>query len=215
MLVGCVTPTPAPTPTPTPTPTQEPAILLERINAAMAALTSLQMDATTVAKASRDAKDGLFTLFLHFEGDVKGAGDGQMLATMTIDNPEFTGTLKFDLRKIEGIEYTQDPFTGDWEIGEDSSLSEDEGVFIDAAAGRLRMESLEVEVDSLNAVPVYILTGSVPDDPEAEFAVLWVGVDDLLIRQMRVEGHPPASEYEGSIPGHLKEVFQTSSAVFS
>ena len=211
-LVGCVTLTPTPTltrtptPTPTPTPTQVPAVLLERINAG---LTSLQMEAKTVAKVSRDAKNELFTLNMHFEGDIKGVGDSQMIATMTIDNPGFTGTLKFDLRKIEGIEYAQDPYTGDWEIDDDSALSEEEGAFIDAAAGRLRMESLELEVDSLKNVPVYVLTGRVPDDPEAELVVVWVGADDLLIRQMRVEGHPPASEYEGFIPGHLKKVFQT------
>jgi len=188
-----------------------PKLLLRDINAAMATLTSLQLEVTLVAKASRDAEAELFTFITILEGDLKPGGDNRWFLTATVENPEVTETFKLEYRTIEGIVYRS--FRGDWQIVEDSSR--DKPASLEAAAGRLRMESLVVEVDSLNDVPVYVLTGSVPDDPAAELVVLWVGVDDLLIRQMRVQGHRPASVYEGLIPGHLEEVFVTVSSQLS
>ena len=38
--------------------------------------------------------------------------------------------------------------------------------------------------------------------------MLWVGADDLLVRQMQVEGHVPATDYEGLIPQQSEDPFQ-------
>ena len=65
-----------------------------------------------------------------------------------------------------------------------------------------------MERDFLDGAPVYRLAGTVPDDPEAEQVVLWVGVDDLLVHQLQVEGHIPASEVdERLVPPAVEDLF--------
>jgi hypothetical protein len=51
-----------------------------------------------------------------------------------------------------------------------------------------------VDTEVLDGLRVYRVTGTVPDDPDVELVVLWAGTDDLLIRQVLVQGHVPATD---------------------
>ena len=75
--------------------------------------------------------------------------------------------------------------------------------------GSLKLQNMSVEADVLLGLPVYRVTGNLPDNLAAENMVLWVGVDDLFVRQIRLDGVVDASEYEGLVPQGLVEVFQT------
>ena len=139
--------------------------------------------------------------------------------TMDIKSDTFTGTFTFETREVGGITYTSDPFTGEWEIDEDDS---GDGGFADdlieaATTGKLDLDlgNTTVQMDSLNGEPVYRMVSSIADDPDVETLVLWVNPDDMLIRQLRMDGHVSASEYEGLVPQGRGELFQTTLFRFS
>ena len=106
-----------------------------------------------------------------------------------------------------GVRYTQPPFTSEWTIEEE--VSED-GVLQKlqkALRGLPKLENVTVDVQPLDGVPVYRIMSTDPTDPEAERVWLWVGADDLLIRQVQIEGRVPASEYKGLVPPGIEELF--------
>ena len=192
--------------------TSEPAALLEGINDAMASLDSFHIEAKFEVKASQETAVEIVSATI--EGDGKPGGDRRSLITMSIKSEAFPFTSRFERREVDGISYSEDPITLEWEIDEEDDTSAYDA--IDAAmSGRLRLETVRADVDSLDGLPVYRVTGSVPDDPEVETMVLWVGMDDLLIRRMQAEGHVPSSEYEGVAPPDLDELFQGSLYRFS
>ncbi|NQW22913.1 MAG: hypothetical protein HQ475_05650 [SAR202 cluster bacterium] len=202
------TATPDPTLTPLPTqpsnPTDSPAQLLEDINAAMASLESFHLDGEMVLKATGDDDANLLSVQVIGAGNVKG--DNQISLIMDIDVAEFTGTLTFNAREVESVSYIQDPITAEWAIDQDASDSEDSSFKQLVPEG---MVASEAELVYLDGLPAYRLTGTVLDDPEKERVVLWVGVIDLFVRQMQVEGLVPATDYQGLIEQLTGEVFQS------
>ena len=209
----------APDATPTPAPQQQgasvvadPDALLQRINAAMGEIDSVHIEGEASVKESEDADSTL--LSFEFEGDSIPGGDSRMLMTLELDLGGFAGRFSFETRKVDGVSYTQDPFTGQWRTEEgDSSLF---GLLSDAGGlGDISLENMTVELEVLDGLEVYHITGSVPDEPELDFGVLWVGVDDLLVRKVRVPGHIPAGELEGLVQTDSGEVFISTTMTFS
>ena len=200
--------TPTPEPTGTPIPVPEPGMLLDRINTAMGLVTTLHITADIVIKTSKEAESELVVIRFEGEGQPGPEGDGRTLTMMHITSEGADLTFTFETRDVDGVSYTQDPFTGEWEIDEEDESSEDDA--LDAVlAGQLELENMVVEVDSVDGSPMYRVTGSVPDDPEAEQVVLWADVDDLLARTISIEGLVPASDYEGLVPVDLDQLYQS------
>lgn len=139
LAVACVvdpTPTPeppaappqAPPPAPlTPTPTLSaaatppplpigPEELLESVKAAMAALGSFHLEGEVTVKTNRQADAALVSI--QFVGAGEKDGDSQLQVTMDIQSGDFAGTLTFEEREVQGVNYAQDPFTGEWAIAD-------------------------------------------------------------------------------------------------
>ena len=144
------------------------------------------MEGEVSIKINKEADTDL--ILVTFEGDSEPDGDNQLSFTMSIKFGGFSSTFNFEAREVDGVSYQQDPITGEWEIDEidadGTSTDASEAVF----TGELKLEDPAVELDSLEGDPVYRLMGREPDDPEVDDVVLWVGIDDLLIRQVPDRG---------------------------
>ena len=201
------TPTPEPTPTGTPTATPtlpDPAALQRDVLAAVEAVKTYHSEGTIAVKLSEETEAELISI--QFEGEGVPDGDNQGLFTMSVDIEGFKLTFTFETRNVGGISYEQDPLTNEWSIVEEDE-EEEQDPFDPRVVGRLDPGSLAVERDFLDGAAVYRLTGTVPDDPEVDRVVLWIAVDDLLVSQLEVEGHTPASEFEGLVPPGVEELF--------
>lgn len=72
------------------------------------------------------------------------------------------------------------------------------------------MVATGAEAGFVDGLRVYNVIGTVPDDPERGHIVLWVGIDDFLVRQMLVQGIVPATDYEGLVPQDSEDLYQSS-----
>ncbi|MBF8267476.1 MAG: tyrosinase/peptidase [Dehalococcoidia bacterium] len=171
----------------------------------MSVLASFHMTGQLVVKASKDAQDELISVIL--EGTGKSNGDSQSVTIWSIKEGGVTVTFIFDNRQLGNVSYALDPSTGEWEI-EPVDPSEADSLEDAVLAGQLTLENPVAELDTLDGVPVYRLTGRTPADAEFQDIVLWVGIEDSLIRQARFEGRIPASAYEGIAPQGIGELFQ-------
>ena len=209
LSAATVTPAPPPRTKPAAVPTAPgaaPSELLDRIAAAMEALSSFHVDGELVAKTAEGAEDSFMTVRIEASG-VPG-GDYQFTGTTTINTAVFSGTFLIGFRQVDGVSYEQNPLTEQWTIVEERSDDEDP-LALEVVRG-LDRETATVEIGALEGLPVYRITGTVPDDPDAERVVMWVGVEDLLVRRLQTEGHVPASEYEGLVPRGIESVFERS-----
>lgn len=217
MTMGCgggesptATPAPSPSATETPVKTATPAPselsseeLLEGVKAAMAALDSFHIEGELVLKATREADANLFSMQIEGFGNVDG--DNQLSLGMDISTPGFAGKLTIVTREVQGVNYIQDTDTGEWEIGD----TDDAGDGLSDDLVPENMVATEVHEEVLGGLPVYRIIGFVPDDPERERMVLWVGAEDLLVRQRLEEGQIPAADYWGLIPQDVGDPFQS------
>jgi len=215
------TPTPTPEPTHTPTPTAtatstvvlppEPQVLLEGINATMAAVDTFHFEAVLAVKVDSESEAQLLSVQSEGEGETKADGDGWTIVRININNVDYVGTLTFESRTVDGIRYAQDPLTGEWEIDEGADPEDEDNLFEALMVGRLRMNNVAAEIDFLDGVSVYRVTGSALDYPEpVDRVVLWVDVDELLVYRVQIEEHVIAAEYEGLVSQELQELFQIS-----
>ena len=176
--------------------------LLESVRAAMAALGSFYFQGELVLKSSREADETLLSMQLEGAGESKG--DSQVRITVDTPNVGMEGELIFATRKWQGVSYTLDTGTGVWAI-DDTDGSED--AFFEELVPE-DMVAAKFETEVLNGLEVYRITGTVPDDPEIESVLLWVGADDLLVRQIQVQGKASSSDYEGLVPQEGGDLFQ-------
>ena len=192
------------------TPPPDPESLLKQVAASMAALESFHMEVEAVAKTGEETEDELMSFLV--EGEFETDGDNRVRLIVDIKAGVFAASFDVETRTVDGITYSENPFTGEWEIGEDSDFFDSEDLpgldfFGPDVAEELVLENMTVEIDILEGTPVYRITGTIPDEPEVEQAVVWVGIDDLLIRQMQLEGSTRDFGIPGLAPGDIEEVF--------
>ena len=178
---------------------------MERVGAAMQQITSFHIEGEIVLKASKESEEEF--LSATFQGDVDSEGDSQMLMAVTVKAGVFSGSLTLESRKVNGTSYTKNLLTGQWESTEGGNPFLDIlDVFGAPGTGDLGLGNVVSELDTLNGEAVYRISGSPLDDPTVE-GIVWVGVDDLLIRQMQMGGKAPAGDFEGLAPQGVDEVF--------
>ena len=218
--VGLPTPTATPTTAPpaaAPEPEGEPAVadpdaLVQRVNAAMNAVQSVHFEGEMSVRESQESEAAL--LSAEFEGNAIPGGDSRMVMNLKLDLGGFAGRFTFEARDVGGVSYTQDPFTNQWQIEEGgSSLSAN--IVAPGVVEVLSLEDITVVLDALDGLEVFRVTGSVPDDPEVDVMVLWVGIDDLLVRRAFLSGRAPVSEFGGLVPAEAGQVFMSFTMTYS
>ena len=96
---------------------------------------------------------------------------------------------------VDGKAYIRDSSAGEWRIADEDEARGFHGTF-DAIRELfteigldLDPKMLTMEVATLNGQPAYHITGSTPEVPPSEHVELWVGLEDLLVRQQLLDGH--------------------------
>ena len=56
------------------------------------------------------------------KGDVNVYGDSQLAFKMNVKSGTFTGTFNFELRQVNSVSYSQNPFTGEWQVDENTDV---------------------------------------------------------------------------------------------
>ncbi len=195
---------PAPTPTPAPTSTPMalvPAVLLKDIKTAMDALQTFELEGELLLKTAKDAETNLISMQILGAGYVDG--DSEVSITMDIDTAGFAGKVTNETRRVDGVAYARDSLSEEWLIDETNVDNEDQG-FVPPT-----MVATEAVSEVLDGLQVYKVTGTVPDEPENELVVLWVGAEDLLVRRIKQEGRVPASDYAAFQIEDVEDLFQS------
>lgn len=194
------------TPKPTVLPPLEPVVLLERINAAMSAVTSAYIEIDIDVKPSKDADSPL--LSVHVEAEGNPTGNVKILLRMDGTNRSFEGSFVREIIEVDGTRHTRILPTGEW-IKEPITPGEEDPLEA-LLLGRLSLSNLEVTTDSLEQTEVYRVSGNLAAADPGATMVMWVDMDDMLARRMLIEEQDPAREYEGLIPGEVSSVFKST-----
>ena len=120
-------------------------------------------------------------------------------------------SLQTDIVTIGDTVYATDPETGEWEVNSDPDLLLFDPLdFVGAGGPKIGdFEGLELAgVEVLQGDQVYHLTGMVPAEAFGESegeaqAHFWIGVQDMLFRQVRFEGELSLEGIEGALGGSV------------
>ena len=200
------TPTSTSTPTPTPEPTATPAPELqtaqEVLDAASAAMASVETGSVRMEVES--TLDGP----IFFETKIVVHGDFQAPDRSRFTTVATSGGLPLEYDSVViGMEgYQENPFSGEWEASSDAFIFLGEASRLGKLDLGLETEVVElitlVGVVDLDGVSVYYLNGALPADAAADLVgdsslenkaydapvetEMWIGVEDFLVRKLGV-----------------------------
>ena len=202
------TPTPtstsAPTPTPEPTATPAPELQTaqEALDAASAAMASVETG--SVRMEIESTLDGPF----YFETKIEVHGDFQAPDRSRFTTVATSGGLPLEYDSVViGMEgYQENPFSGEWEASPDAFIFLGEASHLGKLDLGLETEVVElitlVGVVDLDGVSVYYLSGALPAGAAADLVAdptlvnkaydapveteMWIGVEDFLVRKLGV-----------------------------
>ncbi len=198
------TPTSTSTSTPTPEPTATPAPELqtaqEALDAASAAMASVETGSVRMEIESK--LDGPFV----FETKIEVHGDFQAPDRSRFTTVATSGGLPLEYDSVViGMEgYQENPFSGEWEASPDAFIFLGEASRLGKLDLGLETEAVElitlVGVVDLDGVSVYYLSGALPADAAADLVAdptlvnkaydapveteIWIGVEDFLVRKL-------------------------------
>ena len=208
------TPTPSPTPTTTPSPTPtaiptppsetlipfgdapEPDALFESSAAAMEVAASFHFEIEMAFTAGSEGVS--MEVPFQIEGDFQAPDRAKGSLEFSI----LFFTIETEFVQIGDTGYSTDPETGEWMIDEESVVPFGSPAGLMATELAEGVEGLELlGEETRDGVRVYHLSGSMPasefgeEGGEGELrADLWIGVEDLLIRELAIAGEMEAPE---------------------
>ncbi len=193
------TPAPVPTPTPPPTPTRTPDAtgspttieapdadeLLRDSAAAMAAVESFHFNVSGDLTASSQGAE--IQVPISYIGDVETPDRTQGNLSLSV----IVFVLEMDIITIGDVNYTSNQQAGEWEVSSDSVGIPNPADFARGGTPAVS-EATYLGVEQRDSEDLYHLTGvahlalvsGAGDDAPAD---IWIGVDDLLIREVALE----------------------------
>jgi len=199
------TPTPAPSPTPTPVPTatatsiptsnsvlgQDASDIIESSLSVMQEIESFHFEME--AKLSMDSGGTPMELPISFVGDYQAPDRtrGKIIISLGFIS------LEMETVTIGDKAYTTNPQTGEWEVTPGSAMGLPGPTDIAGLTDNSSVEGVSVIGETtLNGTQVLHLQGKPPKDlfGDAEGDInteLWIGLEDSLIRQIKIEGDIP------------------------
>ena len=192
------TPVPSPTPTPEPvaTPTPLSVSAQEVLEAAFAATQAVDaLHFRTDAQIPLTVSGQSLDVPVSFAGDFKSPDSFQGTISVTI----IFLTVESQIIHLGDATYLTDPRNGEWKVFEgEAPFFVGPGAIIAAAFTRFE-NAVMVGVETLEGVQTYLLQGTISADAfgevVGEFQVgLWIGVEDSLLRQVKVEGEADLGE---------------------
>ncbi|MBT3941613.1 MAG: hypothetical protein HOF43_02695 [Chloroflexi bacterium] len=187
------TPTPVVEPTPVEV-SNDPTVVLPAISGAMASAGSWQIQAQlTVEDGSGDTRQSLTTVI---NGARSGPGSNIVLTSSSAITGSITGSTSSENRIVASTRYRRDPNSGDWSVSNASDATP--GLTIDAAAvDQIEASSAEITIENFEGEQVYHVTGSIPGVDAAAKVEVFAGVNDNLVRMIRLEGTALPANFGG------------------
>ncbi|MFV2000859.1 MAG: hypothetical protein ACC654_10900 [Acidimicrobiia bacterium] len=183
-------PTTQATTTTEPSAAADPETLLADVNAAMASQESFLGQGTlTMTDATDEAIEHVRAAL---RGGQPSPDNSWIVSIMDVTGGELAGSLQWEIREVDGVQYEQSPIGGGWEIDDDVSKNP----VRDTLNGDLALADLTAE----DLEDGYIITGTYPKDETIEFVSIEVGVDDLLVRSLTSVARQDRSEFAGLVP---------------
>ena len=196
------TSTPTPTPEPTATPAQELQTAQEVLDAASAAMASVETGSVRMEIESTLDGPIFFETKIVVHGDFQ-APDRSRFTTIATSGGS---SLEYDSIVIGMEGYQENPFSGVWEASPDAFIFLGEASHLGKLDLGLETEVVElitlVGVVDLDGVSVYYLSGALPADAAADLVgdsslenkaydapvetEMWIGVEDSLVRKLGV-----------------------------
>ena len=196
------TSTPTPTPEPTATPAQELQTAQEVLDAASAAMASVETGSVRMEIESTLDGPIFFETKIVVHGDFQ-APDRSRFTTVATSGGS---SLEYDSIVIGMEGYQENPFSGVWEASPDAFIFLGEASHLGKLDLGLETEVVElitlVGVVDLDGVSVYYLSGALPADAAADLVgdsslenkaydapvetEMWIGVEDFLVRKLGV-----------------------------
>lgn len=169
-----VAPTTTVTSTTEPSLTDDPEALLDAINTAMIDQTSFLGRGQAEITDAGDPSESYVTVDLI--GGRSAPDSSWIITTMFIDSGPLTGTLQFEKRKVDGVDYDQDPVNGGWEIDDESSPN--------PVADILNGELILTDVTAQETTNGFTIAGTYPADPDVELVTIDVDGSDLTLQRI-------------------------------
>ena len=196
------TSTPTPTPEPTATPAQELQTAQEVLDAASAAMASVETGSVRMEIESTLDGPIFFETKIVVHGDFQ-APDRSRFTTIATSGGS---SLEYDSIVIGMEGYQENPFSGVWEASPDAFIFLGEASHLGKLDLGLETKVVElitlVGVVDLDGVSVYYLSGALPADAAADLVgdsslenkaydapvetEMWIGVEDFLVRKLGV-----------------------------
>ncbi|GMR02919.1 MAG: hypothetical protein BMS9Abin20_1273 [Acidimicrobiia bacterium] len=168
----------------------DPEALLEAVNAAMASEGSFLGEGTLKMMDADD--EATVNVNAELRGGESSADSSWILSIMDIASGAFAGSLQWEIREVDGVQFEQNPVSGEWEIDEDRSDNPVE----DILHGRLTLADTSAE----DLPDGFLITGTYPKDETIEFVSIEVGADDLLVRSLTSVARDVRSEFAALVP---------------
>ncbi|MDA1256563.1 MAG: hypothetical protein O3C10_01760 [Chloroflexi bacterium] len=177
--------------------TTDAATVLLAISEAMAEAGSWQVQAAlTVRDTPGQVEPSLTTII---EAARSGPGANIVVTNSSVQSGEIAGTTSSENRVIAGVRYRRDPNSGEWTVSDASGAAP--SLTVDAAVVE-QMDALTATVigTELDGEEVFHITGTVPGSDAAVTAEVFAGLQDRLVRMIRLEGTAPTSNFGGLLP---------------
>ena len=179
----------------------DPAIVLPAISAAMAEAGSWRVQGRLTVRDTPDApEDQGPSLITIIEAARAGPGASIVVTISTVQSGLISGSTSAENRIVGGKRYRRDPNSGEWTVSDASG--ESPGLTVDAAVvGQIDVSTASVSDAMLDGEAVFHVMGTVPGVDAAVTVEVFAGVEDKLVRMIRLEGTAPAANFGGLLPG--------------
>ncbi|MCL1598717.1 MAG: hypothetical protein M3094_06005 [Actinomycetia bacterium] len=181
---------PETTTTTEPSITDDAEVLLDMVNAAMGDETSFLSTGTASFVDATDTDTEYVSAVMI--GGQSSQDNSWIMTTLTIETGDLAGTVQFEVRRIDGTKYTQNPFTGDWKAKAES----DPNPVTDILNGELVL----ADPTAVETPGGYTISGSFPPDPSNDLIEITVDSRTLTVSTLTTYQTDPRADMTGLVP---------------
>ncbi len=164
--------------------------LLDMVNAAMGDETSFLSTGTASFLDAADTDTEYVSAVM--TGGQSSQSNSWIMTTLTIETGDLAGTVQFEVRRIDGTKYTQNPFTGDWKAKAES----DPNPITDILNGELVL----ADPTAVETPGGYTISGSFPPDPSNDLIEITVNSRTLTVSTLTTYQTDPRGDLTGLVP---------------
>ncbi len=179
--------------------------VLDDVNAAMASQESfLGFGSLTITEAEDQGT-------VHATASLRGGQSTQdnswIVSIMDVSTGVLEGTLQWEIREVDGVQYKQNPVSGEWAIDDEQSPNP----VRDTLNGILVLDDLTTE----ETADGFRITGTYPEDPNIQLVELEVSAGDFLVSTLTSVTRQPRDDFAGIVPDGESDIAAVTRWEFS